>query len=103
MESNKNEIPQSQKSESENSTSDGKKTKGRQLGAKKQDVPHVVELPSGCPTCEHTKAIVVKLFRQRYIDGYQDGRRYNRVTWRRVKCQSEACGQVYIKRSYEWI
>ena len=103
MESNKNEIPQSQKSASESSISDGKKKKGRPLGSKGQDLPTVVERPIGCPICEHTEASVVCVIRQRDIDGVEAGKRYNRVTWRRVKCRSSQCGQFYIKRSYRMV
>ena len=73
------------------------------MGGKKQNLPTVVERPIGCPVCEHTEAIVVNVIRQRNIEGLEAGKPYNRVTWRRVKCQSENCGQVYIKRSYRMI
>lgn len=61
--------------------------------------PAVAILPPQCTRCQSTIYTVTRRIITRPIAGVIDGRPYDQVTWRRLRCQ---CGQLYTARFYEF-
>lgn len=77
-----------------------RKHAGRPKGRANDDRPVVVVVPCQCPTCGSTE-ILVETGNQstQEISGVlNDGRAYDRVTWRRAMCES--CGQKIMQRVF---
>jgi hypothetical protein len=75
--------------------------RGRPKGAKTEQLDQVVEVPQACRRCKSTEYRVITTPKQLDLEGVFGGSKYNRVTFRRVRCRG--CGQVYMRKAYRLI
>lgn len=77
-----------------------KRGRGRPQGARNAERVYAVSLPAACPTCGSTRREPYQTgpVYEHFCDGVIDGRKYNRLVWRRTRC--EDCGQNLTIREY---
>lgn len=74
---------------------------GRPAGPSGGKIPEVVGELTRCKKCDSTERVAYYGTISRDLTGERNGKRFNRVTWKRTKCAS--CHQARTDVFYEWI